>query len=181
MQSLYICASCDFIASNDGLDSDFSLSDGDSHYAPSSESDSGDEIAPSPRKKSKVKSLKKAKEGPKTSLRLFVEDTDGEDDIPLAQIRDAIRAKEFEEAEDELIRCLDAPMWANIPFEKPNATFGGSEEIVDEVKEPFSYFKALVTDEVMEHVAEQTNLYSVQENGKSMATSRMEIDLFIGL
>ena len=106
---------------SDGLDSDVSLSDSDSHSAPSSESDSGDEIAPSPRKKSKVKSLKKAKEGPKTSRRLFAVDADSEDDIPLAQIRDVIRAKEFEEAEDELIRCLDAPMWANIPFEKPNA------------------------------------------------------------
>ncbi|KAK3697377.1 hypothetical protein RRG08_005768 [Elysia crispata] len=124
-------ASRDFIASNDGLDSDVSLSDSDSHgldsdvslsdsdshSAPSSESDSGDEIAPSPRKKSKVKSSKKPKEGPKTSLRLFTVDADMyEDDIPLAQIRDVIRAKEFEEAEDELIRCLDTPMWANIPF-----------------------------------------------------------------
>ncbi|KAK3728167.1 hypothetical protein RRG08_035526 [Elysia crispata] len=174
-------ASRDFIASNDGLDSDVSLLDDDSDYAPSSESDSGDEIAPSPRKKSKVKSSKKPKEGPKTSRCLFAVDADSEDDIPLAQIRDVIRAKEFEEAEDELIRCLDTPMWANIPFEKPNATFGGSEEIVDEVKEPISYFKALVTDEVVEHMAEQTNLYSVQKDGKSMDTSKVEIDLFIGL
>ena len=52
---------------------------------------------------------------------------------------------------------------------------------MDEVKEPISYFKALVTDEVVEHMAEQTNLYSVQEDGQSMDTSRVEIDLFIRL
>ena len=42
-----------FIESNDRLYRDVSLSDDDSDYSPSSESDSGYEIAPSPRKKSK--------------------------------------------------------------------------------------------------------------------------------
>ena len=125
-------ASRDFIESNDGLYSDVSLSDDDSYYSPSSESDSGDEIAPSPRKKSKVKFSKKQSEGPKTSRNLFVE-ADSEDDIPIAQVRDAIRASECEEDEDDLIRCLEEPMWANIPYENPEATFGGSEKIVDEL------------------------------------------------
>ena len=154
-------ASHDFIESNDGLYSDVSLSSDDNDYSPSSESDSGDEIAPSPRKKSKVKFSKKQSEGPKTSRSLFVEEVDSEDDIRLAQVRDAIRAKECEEDEDDLIRCLEEPMWANIPFENPEATFGGPEEIVDELKEPISYFRELFTDEVMEATAEQTNLYSV--------------------
>ena len=86
-------ASRDFIESNDGLYSDVSLSDDDSDDSPSSESDSGDEIAPSPRKKSKVKFSKKQSEGPKTSRSLFVEEADSENDIPFAQVRDAIRAK----------------------------------------------------------------------------------------
>ena len=157
----------------------YSLFCGD--YCPSSESDSGDEIAPSPRKKSKVKFSRKQSQGPKTSRSLFVEEADSEDDIPLAQVRDAIRAKECEEDEDDLIRCLEEPMWANIPYENPEATFGGSEEIVDELKEPISYFRELITDEVMEAMAEQTNLYSVQKDGKSIDTSKAEIDLFIGL
>ena len=154
-------ASHDFIESNDGLYSDVSLSSDDNDYSPSSESDSGDEIAPSPRKKSKVKFSKKQSEGPKTSRSLFMEEVDSEDDIRLAQVRDAIRARECEEDEDDLIRCLEEPMWANIPFENPEATFGGPEEIVDELKEPISYFRELFTDEVMEATAEQTNLYSV--------------------
>ena len=72
-------------------------------------------------------------------------------------------------------------MWANIPYGNPEATFGGSEEIVDELKEPISYFRGLITDEIMEAMAEQTNLYSVQTDGKSIDTSKAEMDLFIGL
>ena len=154
-------ASRDFIESNDRLYSDGSLSDDDSDYSSSSESDSGDEIAPSPGKKSKVKFSKKQSKGPKTSRSLFVEEADSEDDISLAQVRDAIRAKKCEEDEDDLIRCLEEPMWASIPYGNPEATFGGSEEIVNELKEPISYFRELITDEVMEAMAEQTNLYSV--------------------
>ena len=85
------------------LYSDVSLSEDDSDYFASSESDSGDEIAPSPRKESKVKFSKKKSEGLKTSRSLFVDEADSEDDIPNAQVRDAIRAKACEKDENGLI------------------------------------------------------------------------------
>lgn len=46
-------------------------------------------------------------------------------------------------------------------FQVPDSRF----EPPDAVKTPFQYFKTLFTDEVIEHIAQHTNLYSAQELG----------------
>uniref|UniRef100_A0A3Q3LI23 PiggyBac transposable element-derived protein domain-containing protein n=1 Tax=Labrus bergylta TaxID=56723 RepID=A0A3Q3LI23_9LABR len=43
------------------------------------------------------------------------------------------------------------------------------------------YFKQFVTDEMLEETAEQTNLYSVQKEGKSVNTTAKEIEQVLGM
>ena len=46
---------------------------------------------------------------------------------------------------------------------------------------PLSYFKQFFTDELIDQIVEETNLYSVQQTGKSIATTKNEIEQFIGI
>ena len=62
-------------------------------------------------------------------------------------------------------------MWANIPYENLEATCGSSEQI--------SYFRELITDEFMEAMAEQTNLYSVLKDGKSIDSGNRSVHWFV--
>ncbi|XP_050959103.1 piggyBac transposable element-derived protein 2 [Labeo rohita] len=49
------------------------------------------------------------------------------------------------------------------------------------VQSPFQYFKMLFTDEMIQHVAHQTNLYSAQELGDPIKTSPEEIEDFLAM
>ena len=51
----------------------------------------------------------------------------------------------------------------------------------DAVKTPFQYFKTLFTDKIIEHIAQQTNLYSAQELGDPIKTSPQEIEDFLAI
>lgn len=51
----------------------------------------------------------------------------------------------------------------------------------DAVKTPFQYFKMLFTDEMIEHIAHHTNLYSAQELGDPIKTSSREIEDFLAM
>lgn len=59
----------------------------------------------------------------------------------------------------------------------PDASF----EPPDAVKTPFQYFKALFTDEMIEHIAHHTNLYSTQELGDPIKTNPGEIEDFLAI
>uniref|UniRef100_A0A3B5LLW8 PiggyBac transposable element-derived protein domain-containing protein n=1 Tax=Xiphophorus couchianus TaxID=32473 RepID=A0A3B5LLW8_9TELE len=58
----------------------------------------------------------------------------------------------------------------NSRFEPPEA-----------VPSPFQYFKMLFTDEMIEHIAHHTNLYSAQELGDPIKTSPEEIEHFLAI
>ncbi|GFO36069.1 PiggyBac transposable element-derived protein 2 [Plakobranchus ocellatus] len=167
------------------------ISDDDSEYLPSS-SDSGDEVQPSPRKKKRVsiknKSIEKLGARPSCSRSLDKEDSDPEDHIPLAHLQQKMKDRLSPEAsdgqvtEEELLQMLDALMWSKINFQVLDSTFKGQEEQAPEkLKEPLEYFRDFVTNEMIESIAQQTNAYSVQKEGKSIGTSKNEIDLFIRL
>ena len=49
------------------------------------------------------------------------------------------------------------------------------------VKSPLDYFCQFITEGVIDRVVEQTNLYSVQKNGKSIATNKEEIRSLTGM
>lgn len=46
---------------------------------------------------------------------------------------------------------------------------------------PYMYFKQFVTDEMLQETVEQTNLYSVQKEGKSVNTTAKEIEQVLGI
>ena len=45
----------------------------------------------------------------------------------------------------------------------------------------YSYFKMFFVDKLFQHIADQTNIYSVQQNGTSVNTTKDEIEKFIGV
>lgn len=63
------------------------------------------------------------------------------------------------------------------PFQVPDSRF----EPPDEVKTPFVYFKALFTDQMIEHITHHTNLYSAQELGDPVRTNCEEIEDFLAM
>ena len=46
---------------------------------------------------------------------------------------------------------------------------------------PFQYFKQTFDDQLIDHIVEQTNLYSVQSTGTSIAVDHNEMEQYIGL
>ena len=63
-----------------------------------------------------------------------------------------------------------------INFNAPDASFTGEEEPQPEnLKEPLAYFREFVTNEMIENIAQQTNLYSAQKEGRSINTSKLEM------
>uniref|UniRef100_A0A087XB13 PiggyBac transposable element-derived protein domain-containing protein n=1 Tax=Poecilia formosa TaxID=48698 RepID=A0A087XB13_POEFO len=54
-----------------------------------------------------------------------------------------------------------------------------SEERLDWT--PCQYFKDFVTADMLQEIAEETNLYSVQKNGKSVNTNAQEIEQLLGM
>lgn len=74
--------------------------------------------------------------------------------------------------------------WKRKQFEPPSVEFvecveEDSEERLDWT--PYMYFKDFVTDEMLQEIAEETNLYSVQKNGKSVNTNAQEIEQILGM
>ena len=46
---------------------------------------------------------------------------------------------------------------------------------------PLQYFKLFWDDNILEHIAHHTKLYSVQQSGKSIKTNAKEIEVFFGI
>lgn len=190
----------DYLNTAEDLGSDC-ISD-DSDYIPSSDSDSGDEIAPSPHKKKRLAFSQRKFDRPKPICsrklqQLSSDDSDDElplsrlrqindfsssDDEPLSKYKPTPPGPETEINEEELTRLLDTPMWVNVPFHNPDVTFKGeTEQPPENLQEPIHYFRKFITHEMIDYVSEQTNLYSMQKDCKCIDTTKAETDLFIGL
>lgn len=50
-----------------------------------------------------------------------------------------------------------------------------------DIESPLQYFKQFVTDEMLQNLSEQTNLYYFQQQGKPLGTTPKEIEIFIGI
>ena len=46
---------------------------------------------------------------------------------------------------------------------------------------PLQYFKLFWDGNILEHITHQTNLYSVQQSGKSIKTNAKEMEVFFGI
>lgn len=162
-------------------ESDYSdLESSGDEYFPSEDEMESDEDRPST-----SSAAKKGERGGKQRKRPIAED---EDDIPLALLREKIRKTQEEvayEMDNELLeieRMLEEPMWANVPFTVPDTTFHGRQEPVPaQLRSPYDYFRDLVTDDMLETVELQTNMYGLQKSGKELKTTKKEIEVFIGL
>ena len=74
--------------------------------------------------------------------------------------------------------------WRKKEPELPDISFLGSgftlPEDVDELT-PLTYFKQFWDDSITENIVEQTNLYSVQEQGSSVCTTKDEVEVLLGI
>ncbi|KAI2647593.1 PiggyBac transposable element-derived protein 2 [Labeo rohita] len=74
--------------------------------------------------------------------------------------------------------------WRKKQFQPPSVGFIASDEEGTEDRcnwTPYMYFKQFVTDEMLQETAEQTNLYSVQKEGKSINTTAKELEQVLGM
>ena len=75
--------------------------------------------------------------------------------------------------------------WSKQEPPKVDDSFKGQEfkeppEFPEEIT-PLTYFKGLLMENIIEHIAEQTNQYSVQQTGRRVNTNKEEIEVFIGI
>jgi len=74
--------------------------------------------------------------------------------------------------------------WKKKEFGPPDVEY---DECVEEDVEdrldwtPYMYFKNFVTDTMVQEIAEKTNLYNVQREGKSVNTTAKEIEQILGM
>ncbi|XP_064614532.1 piggyBac transposable element-derived protein 2-like [Liolophura sinensis] len=152
-------------------DSEYDTSDDE--YTPNSSEESEIEDEPAARRAKPPKAKKR---------RSCPADTD--DDIPLAVLRDRIRESREEDFDSEMLsEMLDSPMWAELPLGPTDTAFKGPIEqlLTDGLQSPYEFFRLLITDNMLEHVERQTNLYAMSKSGIELKTTAKEIEVFIGL
>lgn len=74
------------------------------------------------------------------------------------------------------------PTWKRKDIDLVNTSFASqfsNTPLVD--TSPYEYFKMFITNEMIENLSEQTNLYSVQKNGVSINSNKQEIEQFLGI
>lgn len=74
--------------------------------------------------------------------------------------------------------------WRKAEFDPPDVLFiESADEGIEERCEftPYMYFKQFITDDMIQLVADQTNLFSVQKEGKSVNTNVKEIEQVLGM
>ncbi|XP_065069915.1 piggyBac transposable element-derived protein 3-like [Rhopilema esculentum] len=78
---------------------------------------------------------------------------------------------------------IPMPRWRKREAAVVNSVFCGEPlpSPPNEVLTPIEYFKNFFDDQLIGHISEQTNLYSVQKNGSSVATTADEIEQYIGI
>ena len=73
--------------------------------------------------------------------------------------------------------------WRKRTSPKFDVNFKGQElpPPPNEALNPVDYFKQFFSEDLIQHIAEQTNLYSVQQTGASIQTSKSEMEQYIGI
>lgn len=97
------------------------------------------------------------------------------DEDPLANIA----APKKKSAPKRPIYC-----WRKKQFDPPNTCFTGegiSAPAYAKVGSPFEYFQKFITDEMSTLLVQNTNLCSVQKDGKSVETSKKELEQVFGI
>lgn len=74
--------------------------------------------------------------------------------------------------------------WKKKDFQPPPAVFTGptfQPPYDQRLKSPYEYFQQFVTNDMLENVVEHTNRYSVQKSGKSVNTTKKELEQVVGM
>ena len=92
-----------------------------------------------------------------------IAESDPEDNEPMT------KTAQFQRRQQKLQRkCTHGQKKHSWP---PDATFSGNQpQAPDEIVSPVQYFRKFISDEMLAAAVENTNLYSVQKDGKSVET-----------
>lgn len=97
------------------------------------------------------------------------EPEDPEDLLPLSEIRNKLVRKRI-------------PKWIKKDIDPTSTRYEESfTPISDDEITPLSYFKMFIDDDIINNIVEQTNLYSVQKNFRSVNTNYTEMCQFLGI
>ncbi|KAG0417234.1 hypothetical protein HPB47_005781, partial [Ixodes persulcatus] len=84
---------------------------------------------------------------------------------------------EAEEARNRKVRSV----WTNSNFEPLDTTFHENHMILEEVAEPWEYFRRYFPDSLFEEFAWCTNIYGLQTLGTNLGTTPEEMKAFFGM
>ncbi|KAG0414983.1 hypothetical protein HPB47_007864 [Ixodes persulcatus] len=84
---------------------------------------------------------------------------------------------EAEEARNRKVRTV----WTSRDFEPPDTTFDDIHMTLEEVAEPWEYFRRYFPDSLFEEFARCTNIYGLQTSGTNLGTTPEEIKTFFGM
>lgn len=73
--------------------------------------------------------------------------------------------------------------WRKKEFVPQTTPFTGLEQQYEniDIDTPLNYFKRFVTDDMIDEIVQHTNLYSVQKSGRSINTTRKELEKMLGM
>ncbi|XP_067659983.1 piggyBac transposable element-derived protein 3-like, partial [Haliotis asinina] len=121
---------------------------------------------------------------------------DDEDDMPLSMLQDEIplaklrRLSNVDITEDKDLQAVLSTLptgnqnWEKQPFQPAESQFTGITEeppADGTIGSPYTYFRRMVTEEMLSIIENQTNVYSMQKDGVEVNTTRKEIEIFIGI
>jgi len=66
-------------------------------------------------------------------------------------------------------------------LQTPDVTFSGAKPQVPDEIASLHYFRQYISDEMLTALVENTHLYSVQKDGKSVETDKKEVEKLIGI
>ena len=103
--------------------------------------------------------------------------------IPLAQLTNADIVNDTD-LQEVLLNIKET--WESNEFniDKNDYEFKGEVEEPPpdaNIESPYSYFKNMVTDDMIENLEYQTNLYVLKKDGIELNTTRKEIEIMIGI
>ena len=97
-----------------------------------------------------------------------------EDDQPLSSIAALTPTADYKWSDDELVPPNNIEFCGNT--ELPELPADRDGEVT-----PYGVLKTFITDEMLQSVADETNRYCVEKDGRSINTSRQELEKLIGM
>ncbi|XP_014672682.1 PREDICTED: piggyBac transposable element-derived protein 3-like [Priapulus caudatus] len=111
------------------------------------------------------------------------DDFSSDDDEPLANLVTAKTTATAATTTTATKQPVRGYRWHKAAFTPPDASFDPPDlqPPADDSMTPYNYFKLFVSDEMLDKMAYQTNLYSVSKDQRSVQTSKKEIEQVLGI